>query len=966
MIRILTIAILLFVFNLRFTQAQEKIDHIFKHYTVDDGLPSSEVYFAHQDREGFMWFCTDRGVVRYDGKTFANYTTIDGLCDNTLFNIYETNDGELWFYGYNGCLSVYSDGEFRTYSIPAKAKKSFPVPVPHHIQVSPDKKILYGFRIAFVVTDIEGNVLREQKFEEGKDIFYVDSSSVHTIIHTNILKPLEIMMNVEYEFHYGDKVLEGIPKIWPNFSLDNRVAGLFKQHSSGKNYFTYKNFVATFEGEQLVDTVEVPATIVAMNEDKEQNLWVSLNTTGVLRFKDGDLTIPPDTLLKDELVTSVFQDHEKGYWFTTAENGIYYLSNYGNSHIKLNEANSHYWDKEELNVSSDLRKLLKLKRVNEKLVLVDTLQIPENAFPIPLNDKVPFLKDEMILHKISDSVLSVGVGIAEHYHYQDYFFTGKYDRLIRVNRLTAEVKENLLGHRVYSVVPIDSHHLYIGTINGLFEFEIQLQDQIRDEQFKPISDHPLLKKRINSIELTSSNEKAFGLHGYGMLFYKNGTYINLTTKEGLLSNSIVKVRSYEPGVFWIASSAGINKVEWNGSLYEVTRSITVKDGLLTNEINDFTIRDGVLYAISSKGVSMINSLEESTNEVPVFLESIAINFGDTNHQSHYDLDYFENNISISLQGISFNSSDDIHYKYKLIGVDEDWHIGFENLFKYQLSPGDYTFKAYAGIDRKRWSEKPIVVSFSIANPFWQTIWFWLLVHVFIFLVGYLLNKERLKRLRNRKALEDDLDEARQQALSSQMNPHFLFNTMNSLQSFVMKGEKREATIMIAKFSSLMRKILANSREKLIPLEESLESLELYITLEKIRCSNRFDCNIDIGSDIDTSKVLIAPLLIQPFVENAIWHGVMVKNDGERGIISIRVSRSKDELRVEVEDNGVGRDFHQNRKKAHNSLGANITNKRIELMNRLYKGKVEFSIIDLKENNLPLGTKVVFTIPFIVH
>ena len=200
------------------------------------------------------------------------------------------------------------------------------------------------------------------------------------------------------------------------------------------------------------------------------------------------------------------------------------------------------------------------------------------------------------------------------------------------------------------------------------------------------------------------------------------------------------------------------------------------------------------------------------------------------------------------------------------------------------------------------------------------------------------------------------------SLRSQMNPHFIFNALNSVNSFIAKNDERSANRYLSDFSLLMRAVLENSEEDFIPLSKELELLELYVKLEHSRFPDKFDYNITVDETMPKEEFLIPPMLLQPFIENAIWHGLRYKE--EKGLLEIILQREdQDHLQITISDNGIGRkksaEIKTRHQKKQNSKGLGIINKRIAILNGMYKNKISISVSDLLPNNI--GTKVVVTL-----
>jgi len=315
------------------------------------------------------------------------------------------------------------------------------------------------------------------------------------------------------------------------------------------------------------------------------------------------------------------------------------------------------------------------------------------------------------------------------------------------------------------------------------------------------------------------------------------------------------------------------------------------------------------------------------------------------------------------------------YRYMLEGYDNQWIVTYsESVAKYTNLPGGaYTFRFTASPKGSRWSNAVVSVSVKVAYPFVKSPFFKILMLCAIGTIGFLTwrfirlrRREKLDKLRKESQLlflQKEHAEAELTALRAQMNPHFLFNSLNSINWFIVKEKPKIASEYIVKFSRLVRLILEHSKAELISLEEEIESLNLYISLEAMRFEASFQSRIEVADAIDAAITALPPLVIQPFVENAIWHGLLPKT-GEK-CLTIRIYPEANMLHIEILDNGVGRaQARADRPKFHSpSQGITITRKRIErLVNGSFSGKL--SIEDLSENGTPGGTRVHVALPLI--
>lgn len=267
--------------------------------------------------------------------------------------------------------------------------------------------------------------------------------------------------------------------------------------------------------------------------------------------------------------------------------------------------------------------------------------------------------------------------------------------------------------------------------------------------------------------------------------------------------------------------------------------------------------------------------------------------GVTVHDFHYDsvskwygvpknlsLAHDNNYFTIQFLGITLQSPNKVRYQYKLEGLDENWSaLTNRSEATYGHVPhGEYIFKVKAMNGDGYWSNE-LSYSLTIRPPWWRTWWAYALFALVLTGVIYAIYRYNINRIRIQHEVELEKHKTAQlemQALRAQMNPHFIFNSLNSINMFILENDKQRAAEYLTKFSRLMRLILENSQEPFIPIEKELEALELYLQLESLRFEERFKYKISVENDMDVTAVKVPPLIIQPFAENAIWHGLMQK------------------------------------------------------------------------------------------
>ncbi len=306
--------------------------------------------------------------------------------------------------------------------------------------------------------------------------------------------------------------------------------------------------------------------------------------------------------------------------------------------------------------------------------------------------------------------------------------------------------------------------------------------------------------------------------------------------------------------------------------------------------------------------------------------------------------------------------DTVSYQYQI--NSEEWlPISSSNSLKlFDLRSGDHELIIRA-VNRDGLALAERTISFNIYLSFYKSQYFigicLLVLMIAIYLFGRYRNNQKMKTENLQNSYEMQLSKLESDALRSQINPHFIFNTLNSIKFYTLKKSKQETMDFISKFSTLIRQVLENSRQNLISAEDELGAIKSYLEIEKLRFDNSFDFSIEVDPNVDLN-FLITPMIIQPFIENAIWHGLMHK-DGIRNL-HIRYKQEQKTLICEVEDNGIGRIAAQeiSKNKSHkSSLGIKITEDRLKQLEALYEIQCTFEIIDLySDDNKALGTKVI--------
>lgn len=338
-----------------------------------------------------------------------------------------------------------------------------------------------------------------------------------------------------------------------------------------------------------------------------------------------------------------------------------------------------------------------------------------------------------------------------------------------------------------------------------------------------------------------------------------------------------------------------------------------------------------------------------------------------------NLPHNRNFFTIGFSAQAYTLANEVRFRYRLQNFDDWKEVTGRNMANYtNVPPGDYIFQLQAANNEGVWNAKMLQLFVQVATPWWQTWWFRIAALLLTAAIVYWLYRFRIRQVRKKEQLksqyEKKLANVEMSALLAQMNPHFLFNSLNSIDSYIIRNESKKASEYLNSFARLMRLILQNSRSNYITLKDEVETLELYLQMEGLRFRDQFQYEIKIVTQTDTSSIVIPPMLIQPYIENAIWHGLMHKHDGTERKVELLIEERSNNLFCVVQDNGVGRAKAQafrlqKQTGKRKSMGMQITRDRIEIINKLYDINTCVTIKDLVDaTGGAAGTRVELVIP----
>ncbi len=932
-----------------------------KNFSSEDGLPSDMVYGVLIDHAGFLWLGTDSGLSRFDGYSFTNYTMGDGLPDNEILNLFEDSEKRIWLRTINGKVGYIYRGEIYT-------SKNGGIP----------ESLNFNSKISGIEEDSTGDIWVSSDYggvkkytSEGKVIQVCSGEVKPTFMTKNpagtgvlTFSDRIVKINEDHSIQELKVVLEGN-------SLGRN--GIHK----GKVYFVNSKVstpLYVFDPTlQKLDTVLYPDARVHNIRSINDNLTL-LTLDGVFVYNDTFQQI--DHLLKGKAVADILVDNEKNYWVSSLNEGLFcistsevsvpHYSNKNDSEIRTMQISNsgEVWfgnNQGIFTIDSSLKTTIKYQgdfnSVNQ--ICFDGFGndwIASDHGLFVNGKKVDILYEENARYRQQSgrTVCCLGQNIifgtpnlilewklpADHRK----LFSGEHFPNVKY-------AEALSGINVVSPGTGDS--LFIGSENGLFLSHNHLITNV-SEKYGPFTG------RIHDI-----NESPFGIlvaAATGLFCLNNDTIQKYGKPDGLIDEFCRSLLVLD-SVLWVGTNKGIQKLKITAKGFKTSGVLTRNEGLPSNQINDIVKRKNQILVATPKGVAAFDSQHKFQKKwrIPIFLKAVFVDEQEIklSHRGNYEIGPEVNNLRIQYFGISYRSMDDMRYQYRFVnGTEEPPWQSTKNREVSTWNPksGLLLFQVRAQNTNGTYTDT-LSVDFDIKPYYWERWWFSILVFLIFTLLGclFMVVVQHIKR--NRRMVKDQLISSELKALRSQINPHFMFNALNSIYHFVLHNNRQKAEEYLTKFSKLMRLTLRYSEKTMTSVEKEYELLSLYLEMELLRVSNKFHFSIRIDPKIDESAEIIPSMIVQPFVENTIWHGLLQKEGDRR--LDIDFVMKSEHLLIRVEDNGVG--FRES-DLSKGSMGIQLIYDRLRLMENYYHAKIGYELLSLDDGINGTCVKIKIPIP----
>lgn len=911
-----------------------------------------------------MWFATGDGLCRYDGNTFKTFTA-DFQTSKSGSCIKEDLYGRIWYENFDGYLYYVEKGKLKTLTQTASAGY-FPFGI--------IRNKLFAIKSGHLFIYNLKTLKAEKKIPLDSNEFGTTFCDGTTFYILN-----EKLNEFNEQGHKTTVVLPQNVKDFEAPVLQHSSEGLIIASKYSNTYHLYKKGIFTKK------TFPFSANFIQNIASIENKHWLC-TTKGV--FLLNTKTNEYKTFFKRDNISYVFMDNQKNYWISTINKGLFFIENFDTKLYELTPRPIVFASSpSNLFIGSEKDELWKMDlytnsispiyKGNSSHSINQLTYDSENKQFFFTSSKFKNLKGNL-RYELKVSIKDISRIDSKYFSYAATGISGifgvnnneksEWDPVFNKHKaLTTPsfnqaylLKDDNGKSTAYNLA---NKTIYFATNNGLIAYSLKKSKEIKYKD-KPLYITKL--KCFNSIlYAVSSNEKVYTIDRFN------------NVKPYLLPKSILIPKALQNEKF--------GKIDLeNNSLFLFSDQAIYEVNLITNrfrkiinltqdiEITDLSLINNIIYLASAKGiiVKQVNRYKAPI-QPQLSINELSVDEKSFSPDSIPTLKYNQNDVRINFSLLSFipNEKYDVYYKIN----NSKWNLLDANnrsLILSSLSPGTYKVALKIGPENKKLNIQE--VEFTIKRPFWLSPVFIILTSALLLFLIFSYYKKQIQKIEKRNQLqldkinlEKNLNQSKLKAVKSQMNPHFFYNALNTIQSYILSNDKRQAVNYLSKFSNLTRTILEMTEKESITVSEEVKTLRLYLDIEKARFEDDFEYEITVKDNVDSESIKIPSMLLQPYVENAVKHGLLHK-EGKK-TLQITFEKINDDLKISIDDNGIGRkksaELNAVKNKNHRSFATNAIQNRVDLLNQFTQKNITFSYIDkISANDQPEGTTVVFTIP----
>lgn len=946
-------------------------------FGLSDGLPQSQVNALCEDDLGYLWIGTNGGgLARFDGGIFVNFTERNGLKSTSILCL--VKDKKRLLVGTKNGLHTL-EGSQLNQIVPTNGLSIY--------------SICFYNKVWWLGTNKGIRIWNEKTNQLSNPTPSLNKHNCYSLL----VNDGELLIGTDIGlFAFSDRQLQNIGAT--NKYMRNSIPCMYKNNTTiwfgtyGDGAYYCSGSVHTTSNFKRIDLKQelYRTSVNAFLTDHNGTTWIATTSKGLGKVIGKQVQFLSDKNgLKSLHIKCLLEDRQHQLWSGTSGGGLAHL---------LSRRFQHFTYKNGLSgnfisaVAKDASGTLYVGTGSNGLnTYKNGYFFPETTFE---NTKIKALAaydDQLIVATESKGMWRGNNGSYSFIPHSQQIVVRSMEMGPDQLLYMATAQDGIWMLNKKGIQPFKSDkvgiralQLYLGKLyyindrNQLFQLDLASKKQ-------RLIDFPILKQaELHCLEMMDG-ELFVGTKNNGVIQLSCSPYSielnhHFSNQSGLLSNTVFSLKA-NLNELVVGTERGISIIVNNG-----VRSYTRKDGfegVETTTNGMYCDEEGVLWIGTVNGLTsyLANRHQPVLRVHRPFITGIALHYVPLLHPensiysekdaaNNYNIviPYDQNHLSLTIDAVHLNQTNSLQFSWKMSGLEDRWSPwSYSKQLVYpNLPSGNYTLVVRSKNEDGKITTEPLIIRISVIAPFYQRWWF---LSAIILMVGFGLWKSfqwykqrtqaKLQERERQLSLENELLELEQQALRLQMNPHFIFNALNSIQSLIGTNEEEKARYYLAKFARLMRQTLDYSRKSSISLEQELQSLDNYILIEQLAGSKSFSYSVELDPNLEAAFISVPPLLLQPFVENAIIHGFKGEAPPNGWQISIRIRETNNVLIIEISDNGIGRKAAQAQQTAslhkHESHGLQVTQQRLALL----PGKGRFEVKDLEN---PIGTQIIIFIP----
>ncbi len=947
------------------------------HYYPGNGLPEKELYDILQTPDGLMYIASETGLYRFDGVAFR-HISMDATQGVAVSALQLGRNGRLWCRNFNKQVFYLERDTLRLFRTFEKVNSVFAF-----MRVDSLGRLAVARRDSLLLFPAP---LSQPDWYLSAPIPGPGVADISPFLNNTIYVSLEHKNCVRYfltEAGIQWEVIEMLPSP-RQFVLrqDSMWASFDASFYRGENKLV-KLSEASPHASISLKMLPAKKRQLQINGSANGQLRISSRAGAFLLRRTGQHGLELEQhLLPKHAVTQIYTDRDGHLWITTLDAGLFFFPNARPDYIPLKNALP-VAERPQISALTSLGEDLVVGYENGELFRIN-LQTGEKRRLHAIENRMSAYSRKFRLKKLSSSegrllLLKGDVSLAKSdgSAVQTYWAGFIRDYSLHEQRLYTSSQDGIYEFDLTAQVDVNNISRWRTRLDSGVTRLVAYSEIDDGVYFKTPEGLRFLKDgRKRTLVIDAAPFLCTSLESHAGRVYaagQNGRIVEL--RNGREHGQVAWPHNLPPEpIRSLHASGGRLLIQTANHLLlledstQTLRALSLPPDIVPSAITALHANTHGLYLGLPTGIVWIKAPFSSTRARPEM--SLLRVFGsDANYRIADKIShpYTAGAIHLQLQGLHYMSGQHLTYRYRLVGVNDNWRslrgsatkITFE-----QLPPGSYTFEAEA-ISRTGEVSKRVVQRIVITRPFWMSWWFYALLTLIGLGIISLLYLWRLRYIQKRAREREELVASQMKALRAQMNPHFIFNALSSIQDLILQQDTRQSIFYLGKFSGLMRRVLEASELERISLQKELELLENYIELEALRFERDFVWRIEVDDSIDAEECHIPPMILQPFVENAIKHGLLHKT-GERELHLQFDQAEAGILRCCITDNGIGRKVAraiQARQPHRQSFSTSAIQERLQLMQDVERTTIGLSYEDLQQNARPSGTRIILKVPY---